>query len=146
MDCRDFQRRRSGAILVVVLVCLAVAATLSVVVVRQIAAERRAVQMNYRSLQAVWLAEGGIERAVARLAADPKYAGETWPIAAKELAADDSAVVRIQVETIAGHPERRSLRIEADYADAPAYRCRKVKQILVDRHAILPRQPTKSSN
>jgi Tfp pilus assembly protein PilX len=146
MGCRDFQRRRDGAILVVVLVCLAVATAISVVVVRQIAAERRAVQMNYRGLQALWLAEGGIERAVARLAADPKYAGETWPIPAKELAANDSAVVRIQVETIAGQPERRSVRIEADYTDAPQYRCRKVKHILVDRDAILSRQPTKASN
>ena len=63
-----------------VLVCLAVAAAISVVVVRQIATERQAVQMNHRSLQALWLAEAGVERAAARLAADPKYAGETWTI------------------------------------------------------------------
>jgi Tfp pilus assembly protein PilX len=146
MGCRDFQRRRRGALLVVVLVCLAVATAISVVVVRQIATEHRAVQMNHRSLQASWLAEGGIERAVARLVADPKYAGETWTIPANELAADDSAVVRIQVETIAGQPERRSVRVEADYADAPERRCRQVKQIVVDRDAILSRQPTKAPN
>ena len=108
------------------------------------AMERQAVQMNQRSLQASWLAEAGVERAAARLAADPKYAGETWIISAKELAADDDAVVRIQVETIAGQPERRSVRVEADYADAPEYRCRQVKQIVVDRDAILSRQPHKA--
>ena len=90
MGCCDFQRRRRGAVLIVVLVCLAVAAAISVVVVRQIAMERHGVQMNQRGLQASWLAEAGVERAAARLAADPKYAGETWIISAKELAADDS--------------------------------------------------------
>ena len=173
MGCRDFQRRRRGAILVVVLVCLAVATAISVVVVRQTAMERRAVQMNQRSLQALWLAEGGIERAVARLAADPKYAGETWIIPANELAAGDAgkrgqspfagtaqrvlrtngdcplfpcAVVRIQVETIAGQPERRSVHVEADYTDVPERRCRQAKQIVVDHDAVLSRQPTKSPN
>ena len=136
----------AALILVVVLVCLAMAAAMSVVVVRQMAAERHAVQMNHRSLQALWLAEAGVERAAARLAADPKYAGETWIIPAKELAADDAAVVRIQVETIAGRPERRSVRVEADYADAADFRCRQAKQIIVDRDAILSRQPTKAPN
>jgi Tfp pilus assembly protein PilX len=136
-----FQRRRCGAILVVVLVCLIVAAALSVVVVRQAAMERHAVQINQRNLQALWLAEAGIERAAARLAADPKYAGETWNISAKELAADDNAMVRIQVETIAGRPEWRSVRVEADSADTPEYRCRQVKQIVVDRNAILSHTP-----
>ncbi len=135
--------RQRGAILVVVLVCLAVATAISVVVVRQIATERHAVQMNHRSLQALWLAEGGIERAVARLAADPKYTGETWTIPANELAADDSGVVKIHVETIAGESERRSVRVEADYTDAPDRHCRQVKQIVVDRDANLSRQPTK---
>jgi hypothetical protein len=172
MGCCDFQRRQRGAILIVVLVCLAVAAAMSVVVVRQIAAERHVVQMNHRSLQALWLAEAGVERAAARLAADPKYAGETWTIPAEELAAgkrgqspfvhstrravpangdcplfpaaDDGAVVRIQVETIAGQSERRSVRVEADYPDAPERRCRQVKQIVVDRGAVLSRQPTKA--
>ena len=127
------------------LVCLAVATAISLVVVRQIAAERHAAQMNQRSLQAWWLAEAGVERAAARLAADPKYAGETWTIPAKELAAGESAAVRIEVETIAGRPERRSVRVEADYADAPDFRCRQAKQIIVDRDAILSRQPPKAS-
>jgi type II secretory pathway component PulK len=115
------------------LVCLAVAAALSVVVVKQIATERRVAQMNERSLQALWLAEAGLERAAARLAAEPKYVGETWTIPAADLAANEGGVVRIQIETVAGRPERRSVRVEADYPDAADYRCRQVKQIIVDR-------------
>ena len=133
-----------GVVLIVVLVCLAVATAISVLVVRQIVMERQGVQMNQRGLQASWLAEAGVERAVARLAANPNYAGETWLVPAKELAADDDAVVKIQVETVAGQPLRRSVRVEADFAAASDYRCRQVKQIVVDRDAILARQPPKA--
>ena len=119
--------RRRGAILVVALVCLVMAAALRSLWEAAVRMERHAVQMNQRSLQALWLAEAGVERAAAQLAADSKYAGETWIIPAKELAAGDDGVVRIQVETIAGRPERRSVRVEADYSDAPGYRCRQVK-------------------
>jgi type II secretory pathway component PulK len=150
MDNRDLQRRRGGAVLVVILACLAMATAISVVVVRQIAAERRTVLTYEHGLQALWLAEGGIERAVARLAADPKYAGETWAVPAGELAADDGAVVRIQVEAVAGRPEQRSVRSEADYGGAGEFHYRKVKQILVDRDVILSNQteikPTKSTH
>jgi Tfp pilus assembly protein PilX len=137
-------RQQRGAILVVVLVCLAVATALSVVVVRQTTAEHQAAQTNHRHLQALWLTEAGVERATARVIADSAYTGETWTISAKELAGDDNGVVRIQVQTIAGQPERRSVRVEADYPNAPAYRCRQVKQIVVDRDAILSRQQTKA--
>jgi hypothetical protein len=137
-------RRQRGAILVVVLVCLAVATALSVVVVRQTTAEHQVAQTSHRRLQALWLAEAGVQRAAARVTADPGYAGETWTISAKELAGDDNGVVRIQVETVAGQPQRRSVRVEADYPDTPAYRCRQVKRIVVDRDAILSRQQTKA--
>ncbi len=146
MGCRNFQRRRRGAVLVMALACLVMAAAISVVVVRQIAMERRAAQMNQRSLQALWLAEAGVERAAARLAADAKYAGETWIIPARELAAGESAVATIHVETIPGRPERRSVRVEADYADAADFHCRQAKRIVVNRDAILSHQPTKASD
>jgi Tfp pilus assembly protein PilX len=149
----DFQCQRRGAVLVVVLVCLAVATVVSVIVVRQIAMQYRAMQVSHGSLQAAWLAEAGIERAAARLAADPKYAGETWSISGKRGQppfADTEGdcpplpcvVVKIQVETIADQPERRSVRVEADYTDAPY--CRQVKEFIVDRDAILSRQQAKA--
>jgi Tfp pilus assembly protein PilX len=144
MSYRDCQHRRRGAILVVVLVCLAVAVAISVVVVSQTAAEHQAVQMNHRRVQAIWLAEAGVERAADRLAANPAYAGETWNVSAKELSGDDKAVVRIEVKTVSGQPQRRSVRVEADYADAPQRRCRQVKQVVVDRDAVLSRSSTKA--
>ena len=48
------------------------------------------------------------------------------------------------MEAIAGRPERRSVRVEADYADAPDYQCRQAKHVFVDRDAILSHEPTKA--
>lgn len=127
-----------------ILVCLAVAAAVSIAVVRQAALQRQAAQLSRRGLQACWLAEAGLERAVAGLAADGKYAGETWTVAAGELAADGRAVVKIRIEPVTGRPERRSVRVEADYADGSGNHGRQEKQIIVDREAIGTSQPTQT--
>jgi Tfp pilus assembly protein PilV len=137
--------RPQGAVLVVVLICLGLAAGLFAVVVNHVAAERKALQAGITRLQAAWLAEAALERAAARLAVDPKYAGETWTIPAAELSGDDAGVVRIHVDTVADKPERRLVRVEADYPDVPERRCRQVKQIVVDRDAIQPPQPSKTT-
>jgi hypothetical protein len=135
---------RRGVVLVVIIVCLTVAAAIFVSVVRQVAAERQALEGSQRLLQAQWLAEAGIERAAARLAADPKYAGETWTIPAAELAATEGAVVRILIAAVADRPEQRSVRVEADSSDNPEHRCRHVKQIIVDRDAMTSRLRAKT--
>ena len=141
---RMLPRCHCGAILIVVLVCLAVAATMFVLVVKQAAMERQAIRTSQWTLQALWLAEAGVERAAARLAANPSYSGETWSIPAQELAAEYGAAVRIHVETVADQPERRLVRVEADYPDASELRCRQVKQIVVDRDKILSKEHTQT--
>lgn len=123
---------RRGAILVVVLVCLAVAAVLFVVLAKQAIAQRHSAQTHYWGVQAQWLAEAGVERAVSRLAAKADYSGETWNVPAEELAGSDAAVVRIRVEKVADRPDRRAIHIEADYPDDPHHRCRKTKDVLAD--------------
>ena len=131
-----------GAILIVVLVCLMLATAMFVLVVRQALTQRQAMEISQRCLQASWLAEAGLERAAARLAADPKYAGETWTLSAAELAAGEGGVVKIEVKAITDRPERRLVRVQADYPDAPEHRCRQVKEIVVDRDAIRSRGRT----
>jgi type II secretory pathway component PulK len=128
---------RRGAILVVILVCFVVAATLFVLLARWGFAEHRAAETRYWDLQAQWLAEAGLERAAARFAADANYTGETWAISANDLAGNSSGVVRINVEKDANRPNRRRVSVEADYPDDPAHRCRWQQQIVVDR-----REPT----
>ena len=112
------------------------AAHVGCLVVRQAAAERQAMQMNQLELAGPVAGRGGRRAGRRPTGRRPEYAGETWTIPAEELAGDDGAVVRIQVEAIAGQPQRRSVRVEADYPDAPEHRCRQMKQIVVDRDAI----------
>jgi Tfp pilus assembly protein PilV len=125
---------RRGAVLVVVLVCLAVAAAMFVVLVKLAATGRQSMQTQCWRMQAQWLAESGLERAAARLAADAKYTNETWTISAEELGGDAAGVVRIRAEAVADRPNRRLVSVEADYPDDPQHRVRCNKQIVVDVH------------
>ena len=45
---------------------------------RLVGSQRVLIRSEERTLQAEWLAESGVERAVARLAGDTSYRGETW--------------------------------------------------------------------
>ena len=130
------RHRERGAVLIVVLVCLALASAMFVLVVKQAAAERRTIDRRHNALQSQWLAEAGVERAAARLAADVDYDGETWAVSAKQLTGSDAAVVRIEVEKIADRPDWRLVRVEADYPNDAKHRCRRIKQITMDRDTI----------
>jgi hypothetical protein len=123
---------RRGAILVVILVCFVIAATLFVLLARSAISQRRAGETRYWSLQAQWLGEAALERAAARSAADDKYDGETWKIPAAELAGNQAGVVKIEVEKDTDHPGRRFVRVEAFYPDDPVHRSRWEKQIVME--------------
>jgi type II secretory pathway component PulK len=117
--------RKRGAALVVLIVSLAIAATLGVSLLRLAAIQRRSLEIHEWQAQAEWLAESGLERAAARLAADPAYHGETWTIPAEEEKGDRSVVlsggeVTIRVEPVAGQEDRRRILIEADYGPGRA--------------------------
>jgi Tfp pilus assembly protein PilX len=127
--------RDRGAVLIVILVCFALAAVLFVVIARQALVARRIVEKQLWSAQAQWLAEAALERAAARLGADAKYNGETWKIPAAELSGDNGGVASIHVEGVAGRPERRLVRVEADYPDDPVHRARWTTQVVIDRPA-----------
>jgi hypothetical protein len=121
---------RRGIVMVVVLVCLAVAMTMGALLLKTAALGRRAADAQRRSVQAQWLAESGLERAVARLAADGQYQGETWTIPPQALA--EGGLVRIAVETPPGRAARRLVRVEAEYPNDPQFHCRCDKQAVVD--------------
>jgi Tfp pilus assembly protein PilX len=138
-------RGRRGAVLVVVAVCLALAGVLLLAVTRQAALTRRSTQSSQRRLQAQWLAEAGVERAVARLAADRAYTGETWSIATHALDGQHDAEVRIKTQPVAGRAGRSAVHVEADYPRIAELRCRWTKQIEVDREPIASPPAAKSA-
>ena len=137
---------RRGAIMVAVILCLIVVVGLLVCVVKQVGMSRQAQQSSQQSVQAGWLAEAGVERAAAHLAANAVYAGETWQIPAAELGGNDAAEVRVKAEPMAGRPGQWRIRVEADYPTAPEFRCRRVKQIVIDREKVAPPKAATASN
>jgi hypothetical protein len=121
--------------LVVVLICFALAAAMFVLVARQAIFSHQIAETQVWTIQAQWVAEAALERTAARLAANADYAGETWDIPAAELSGDHDAVAKIHVEKVADHPNRRLVRVEADYPVAPVHRSRWATQVLIDRPA-----------
>ncbi len=90
---------------VAVLVCLIIITMLAGAALKVGLARRQELRSEERQLQAEWLAEAGIQRGLARLAADPAYTGESWDIPARELDSPDSALV-----TITGRARARRLQ------------------------------------
>ena len=126
---RPTDRPRRGMLTVVVLVCLLVLTLIAGAILRAGSAHREDQRAAERRLQAEWLAEAGLQRAAARLAADPGYTGETWEIPARELGSADDATVTIAVEKPGGDPKRRTIRAQADYPRDPPRRARSTRQM-----------------
>jgi len=123
--------KRLGAAMIVVLIGMTVATSIFLSILKLIALERQAVELQARQLQAGWLAESAVQRACARLATETNYRGETWKLSAKELGGRDAATIAIRVEDVAGKPDRRSVHVEADYPDDPHERARVGRELVV---------------
>jgi hypothetical protein len=143
---------RRGMTTIAVLVCLLIITLISGALLKVGLAQRESDRDRERHLQAEWLAESGVDRALARLTFDRNYTGETWPIAAGELGLPErpataespgqvdrsAAIVTIAVEPIVGEANRRRIRVQADYPPEPPRRSRHSKQMLID---LQPNQP-----
>lgn len=107
------QSHRRGAVLIVLLAVFAVTIGLAGVWTRRIVSEHRRLHRVGQQVQARWIAEAGVRRAVARLAADPQFDGEEWGIAADELGQNYSAAVILRVEPSDGAPGNFRITAEA---------------------------------
>jgi Tfp pilus assembly protein PilX len=129
MTGRQIDRPRRGMLAIAVLICLIVLTMVAGALLRVGAAQRDEVRAEERRLQAEWLAEAGLQRALARLDADPEYTGETWNIEARELGAADSAIVTIAIERQPDDTKSRTIRVRADYPRDPPNRARCTRQL-----------------
>lgn len=101
---RAVRRARRGFLLMSVLVCLALAMTLLAVQTRTLLRERALLASQQQALQSEYLANAGLARAKAQLAADPAYRGETWQLDAQQLGGRGTASVVISVTKQPGEP------------------------------------------
>ncbi len=126
------EARRGGYVAVVVLVLLGVVSALVLNWMKGIVVQRQHERETDCRAQAQWLAQSGLARAAARLAAKPDYTGETWPVSGADLAGAEAGSVEIHVEPVPGHADRRAIRIVADYPADPRRRIRQLKQITIE--------------
>ncbi len=113
-------RRRSGAILIIVLALLAVLTIVCGLWVRFVLQEVSRQRLQEDVVQAEWLAEAGLRRAAARLANDRNFTGELWRVEGKEFSRPHSAMVKLGVEHPAEARDEARLTVHVAYpSDAP---------------------------
>jgi Tfp pilus assembly protein PilX len=131
---------RRAVVLIVAILVLLVLTLLGGELVRTMVMTSRRSQHDRHELQAAWLAESGVERALAELKTDEDYQGEVWQPTFDDVAAETAnagkAKVTIVVEQVAG---TRQVRVEALYPDQP------VGRVAVERVHILPSAQQESS-
>lgn len=123
------------------MICLLVLGLIAGVLVKLGVAYRDQVRTEERRLQAEWLAEAGVDRALARLAADAGYAGESWEIPADALGLTapktsekgPAAVVAIEVERPNDQDGGVIVRARADYPPDPPRRVRVSREVVVSK-------------
>jgi hypothetical protein len=136
---------RRGLTVVAVLMCLIVLTLLGAALLK-LGLVRRQINRNYElRLQAEWLLESGVNRALAR-AAERDYKGETWRISAAELGLPergeqingqkkgkvDAAIVTIAVDQPGTLSRRRRIRVHADYPSGGDRPSRCSQELFID--------------
>lgn len=122
-----------GSVVVAVVVCLVAITTICGALLRVGLAERRTLRAEEHRLQAEWLAESGIARAAARLAASNDYAGETWEVPAELMGGASPGLVKIVVTAVESEPRDRLVIVQADYPSGTDRRSRLSKRIIVEQ-------------
>ncbi len=123
--------RRRGAVLMMTLVAVALASVLLTSLMTNALSERRQVRKQRQAVQADWLVEAGLQRAVAQLASDAGYRGETWRVDAKSLGGQHAAVVHIEVSALKQPANARRVVVQADLPEDPPQRVRRQAQFTV---------------
>ena len=111
--------KRSGVVLVLLIVAFAVAGMLAVGLARMFALRHQAQLLQEQHTQAAAIAHAAVERAAARLHDDSAYAGETWSVSADDLGGKAAARVTIEVAAIDGSPTQRTVVARTALGESP---------------------------
>ncbi len=107
-------RRPRGLVSVTMLIGLIILGIVAASLLKVALGRRGLAHTEEAQRQAELVLEAGIDRATARLAANPQYAGEVWSIPVTELGRG-SAEVTIQLEPMPDPAAGRRLLVRADY-------------------------------
>jgi hypothetical protein len=99
---------------------------------RTLARSQRQSREHQHAIQALWLADGGLARAAARLKADKNYSGEIWrPIVTDSADANTPpAVGRVEIIVAMDETEasRRQVRVVAIFPDDSLWRVQQIRE------------------
>jgi hypothetical protein len=136
---------RRGVAVVAVLMCLIVLTLIGAAILK-LGLVRRQINRDLElRLQAEWLVESGVNRALAR-AAESDYKGETWRLTAADLGLPeqseqinkqekgkvDAAIVTIAVDQPGTETRRRRIRVQADYPLSGDHRSSCTQELMID--------------
>jgi len=132
--------RKSGAVLVMVLVALSVATAIGVAMMKNAFQQHKLIERMEFEAQARWLVESGLQRAAARLAEDGTYRGEEWAVPAAQLDGRHDAIVTIRVESMPNQGGERRVQATANYPQKSIGRVRRVKQVTMSLRKLRDQQ------
>ena len=122
---------RRGALLAAALVAMVVAGSILLSILQTVVAHHRQTFTHRQQVQAQWLAQGGIDRAVAQLRSSSEYRGETWNVPEDELSGSAPGKVVIRVEPLADEPNALQISAQADYPSDTDHRARQTREVVV---------------
>jgi len=125
------RRAPTAYVLVGVIICLTVVMVIATAWMKTIVLEHKHVRAAAHGVQAEYLAASGVERAMARLAEDPGYSGETWRVDRRSLQSRDGATVTIRVLRAPEDPPTRRIRVTAEYPDEGTARAQRTSEISI---------------
>jgi len=120
---------RTGAFMIVAMVCLVLASALLGTLLKMASLGRSQTKIEAAGLQAEWLAESAIERAAAKLADQADYRGETWNVPAGEFGGHYGG--RVVIEIAPAESGRKAIRVTAQYPADRTPSARQSKRIVV---------------
>ena len=123
---------RRGLALLVVIIALGIASAIGMSLLKMSVKYHRQAAHDVLVVQTQWLAESGIERAVALLRKDDTLEQSTWSIDAKELGGRYSGQVTIVIKPVENSPKRRQITTFAEYPVESPKRIRAEVTRLVD--------------
>ena len=121
---------RRGVLVVVVIVAMLVMSLLSLSIARTGIEQFRNVRRQQDRIQSQWLAQAGLERALAALEEDADYTGEVWSISAADLHASQGAEVTIRIESPKEDVRQRVVRVSSEFPAAGTFRHRTTRSLL----------------
>jgi hypothetical protein len=122
---------RRGVVLAVALVVFLLCTAILCTLLQGVINHERQVRDHRQLDQARWLADAGIDRAIAQVRQSDRYRGETWNVSAEELGGVAAGKVTITVEPNDQQPGELRLLAQADYPDDDVHRVRQSRETTI---------------